>query len=373
MVTNLLVSFIVSGANATSGLVTKTIDFRSDTFTKPSKEMLQKMMEAEVGDDVHKEDPTVNKLEETCADLLGMEKSLFVPTGTMGNLICLMSHCMGRGEELIIGDKQHVYCYEQGHFMQLASIAARVIPNEADGTLSLKNIENNIQDDSDFHMSKTSLICLENTHMLAGGIPLKLEYMQQVGQLAKKYNIPVHVDGARIYNAALSLNCHVKDLLIHADSVSMCLSKGLGCPVGSVIGGSKEFIARASRIRKAVGGGMRQSGFLAAAGLYALKHAYTTLNHDHVNAATLAHGINDLDRHDYIYVERCETNIMMARTKEGYAEYIGDMLTKRGVLVTVFDSSTIRFVTHLGISNDDILCTIEQISHVTKAIDLTLK
>lgn len=245
---------------ATSRVCCKYIDLRSDTVTKPSPEMLKIMVQSKVGDDVYKEDESTNLLEKLAAEIFGMEKALFVPSGTMGNLICIMAHCDGRGEELIIGSKQHVYVYEQGHFMQLASVGARVIPNQNDGTLLLSDIEQNIRTDEDFHNCVTRLLCLENTHMNCGGVPLSNEYMQQVGELCQKHNIPVHIDGARLFNAAVATKHSIKELLIHASSVSMCLSKGLGCPVGSIIGGSEEFIHKALRIRKSLGGGMRQVG-----------------------------------------------------------------------------------------------------------------
>lgn len=252
------------------------VDLRSDTVTRPTKGMLEVMMQAKLGDDVYKEDPTVNELKERCASLFGMENALFVPSGTMGNLLAIMSHCFKRGEELIIGSSQHVYMYEQGNFVQLASIPACVLPNQIDGTMLISDIEKNIKDHSDFHQSETKLICLENTHMKAGGLALPRKYMNDVTQLAKSCNLKIHVDGARLYNSAVALDEPVCKLLEGVDSVSMCLSKGLGCPVGSVIGGSNAFIERAKRLRKPLGGGLRQSGILAAAGLYALDRSKTT-------------------------------------------------------------------------------------------------
>ena len=349
------------------------IDLRSDTVTKPSPEMRHAMMAAEVGDDVYKEDPSVNKLEEFCADLFGKESALFVPSGTMGNLLCLMSHCNGRGEELIIGSKQHVYIYEQGHFMQLASIGARVIPNNADGSMDLTELADNINDGSDFHCSKTKLICLENTHMKAGGIPLSLEYLKQVGILAKNHNIAVHVDGARLYNAAVSLDCDVSELLVDVDSVSMCLSKGIGAPVGSVIGGSKDLIDQAKRLRKALGGGMRQAGVLAAAGLYALERARMNLHEDHQKARTLALGLKEINTPDIIDInlEKVQSNLLFCTTKHGLAPTISNMLRENGILCTAFDDSTLRIVTHLDISDDDVTVVLRAFQHVIDKLDGT--
>lgn len=369
-------SSIISSSRCYKGLASKqstdekVIDLRSDTVTRPTQGMLTSMFAAEVGDDVLKEDPTVNKLEEKCAEMFGMEKALFVASGTMGNLLCLMSHVGNRGEELIIGDQQHVYIYEQGNFMQLASIPAKVLPTESNGTLSLENIQNAIQDDSDFHLCKTKLICLENTHLLAGGVPLPLEYLKQVRHIADDRNLKVHVDGARVYNAAVALNCEVKDVLENVDSVSMCLSKGLGCPVGSVIGGSEDFIKKAMRLRKSLGGGWRQSGFLAAAGLYAFENARSTLATDHSNAYHLACGIKELNCAEVLDVDlqKVRTNIVMTRTNRTDANVVVEALRKRGVLASAMTPSRIRFVTHLDVNRSDINNALEIIQQVTKNI-----
>ena len=344
-----------------------SIDFRSDTVTQPSADMRVAMMKAVVGDDVYKEDPTVNELESFCANLFGMEKALFVPSGTMGNLLCLMSHINGRGEELIIGAEQHVYCYEQGHFMQLGSIPARVLPNQSNGTICLKSIEEHIKDRSDFHFCETKLICLENTHLRSGGLPLPLNYLKNVTALKQKYNLKVHVDGARIYNAAVALNEPVRSLLESIDSVSMCLSKGLGCPVGSVIGGTGEFIERAMRLRKCLGGGIRQGGILAAAGLLALKDARKNLSKDHVNARLLAEGIHGLGlKNITVDLSKVHTNIIFVKTPEGAAKPIVDALRKNQILSSPFSSSSIRFVTHLNVNQDDVIRCVKAIERISK-------
>lgn len=335
------------------------IDLRSDTVTRPTKGMLEVMMQAKLGDDVYKEDPTVNELEERCASLFGMENALFVPSGTMGNLLAIMSHCFKRGEELIIGSSQHVYMYEQGNFVQLASIPACVLPNQIDGTMLMSDIEKNIKDDSDFHQSETKLICLENTHMKAGGLALPRKYMNDVTQLAKSCNLKIHVDGARLYNSAVALDEPVCKLLEGVDSVSMCLSKGLGCPVGSVIGGSNAFIERAKRLRKPLGGGLRQSGILAAAGLYALDRAESILQDDHLKAKYLAEGIDAMGNENFqVKLENVQTNIVFVSTPKDLAPKIVEGLALSNVLCQEFDNSTIRFVTHLDVTHEDIEKTL---------------
>lgn len=335
----------------------KRIDMRSDTVTKPSAEMLKAMYQASVGDDVYKEDETMNYLENMAAQMFGMEKALFVPSGTMGNLICIMAHCDGRGQELIIGSDQHIYVYEQGHFMQLASVAARVIPNQPDGTLALSDIERNIRTGEDFHDCETRLICLENTHMSCGGVPLSNEYLHHVGNLSWKHNIPLHIDGARLFNAAVATNQSLGDLLVHASSVSMCLSKGLGCPIGSVIGGSEKFIKKASRARKGLGGGMRQVGFLAAAGIFALEHAHIYLQKDHDCAKLLAQCINNHQMHELLYVDcqNVRTNIVFAISQQQRAQEIVEKLKEQNILATAFTDSLIRLVTHRDVSEKNIM------------------
>ena len=348
------------------GSAQKMIDLRSDTVTKPTVEMRKAMFDAAVGDDVYKEDESINQLEKLSASLFGMEKALFVPSGTMGNLLCLMVHCNGRGEELIIGGDQHVYVYEQGHFMQFASIAAKVIPNEEDGTMDISSIERSIKNADDFHCSETKLICLENTHMNKGGLPLSNEYLRQVSETAKKHDIRVHVDGARIFNAAVATNQPISDLLSGIDSVSMCLSKGLGCPVGSVIGGSEQFIQKALRIRKALGGGMRQAGFLAAAGLHALEHGHVYIQRDHANAKVLAEGINMINRRDLLKTDlnKIKTNIVFAESSQEKANEIVAELLKRNIKASAFSSSRIRFVLHHDVREKDVVYAINSLREI---------
>ncbi|MBK9779062.1 MAG: low-specificity L-threonine aldolase [Anaerolineales bacterium] len=249
------------------------VDLRSDTVTKPTPEMREAMAEAEVGDDVYGDDPTVNLLQVKAAEMLGKEAALFVPSGTMGNLLALLVHC-ARGEEVICGDKSHIYVNEAGGMAALGGIFPHPIPNQADGTLRLEDIRASIQPD-DSHRTISRLVCIENTQNMCGGVVLGVDYTRQVGQLAKENGLKFHIDGARIFNAAAALDVDIKQLVAPADSVMFCLSKGLVSPIGSMLVGSKEFISRAHRLRKMLGGGMRQAGVMAAAGLISLEKMTT--------------------------------------------------------------------------------------------------
>lgn len=267
-------------------------DLRSDTVTKPTPEMREAMAEAEVGDDVYMDDPTVNALQAKAASMLGKEDSLFVPSGTMGNLLALLVHCQ-RGDEAIVGDKSHIYMNEAGGMAALGGIHPHPVKNQADGTLALEDIRASIQFE-DVHHTISRLICIENTQNVCGGIPLTAEYTAQVGKLAKENNLLFHIDGARIFNAAAALNVDVKDLTAPADSVMFCLSKGLVAPVGSMLVGTKKFINRARHLRKMLGGGMRQAGVLAAAGLISLEKMTGRLGQDHVRAKNLFEGLKQV-------------------------------------------------------------------------------
>ncbi|MEW6568440.1 MAG: low-specificity L-threonine aldolase [Chloroflexota bacterium] len=265
------------------------VDLRSDTVTQPTPEMRRAMAAAEVGDDVFGEDPTVNRLQEMAAELMGKEASLFVPSGTMGNLAAVLSHC-GRGDEIILGDLAHTFLYEAGGVAALGGVHPRPIPDQPDGTLALDAIEAAIRPD-DPHFPVTRLICLENTHNRCGGVALSAEYTSAVGDLARRHGLRLHLDGARIFNAAAALGVEAKALAEPADSVTFCLSKALCAPVGSVLCGRREFIGRARRVRKQLGGGMRQAGVLAAAGIVALETMVQRLAEDHARARTLAEGL----------------------------------------------------------------------------------
>ncbi len=261
------------------------VDLRSDTVTKPTPEMREAMAEAEVGDDVYGDDPTVNQLQVKAAEMLGKEAALFVPSGTMGNLLAILVHC-SRGEEVICGDKSHIYVNEAGGMAALGGIFPHPVPNQKDGTLRLEDIRASIQPD-DSHRTITRLVCIENTQNICGGVVLSVEYTKQVGQLAKEHGLKFHIDGARIFNAAAALDVDIKELVAPADSVMFCLSKGLVAPVGSMLVGTQEFIAKAHRLRKMLGGGMRQVGVIAAAGLVSLEKMTGRLKQDHARAKNL--------------------------------------------------------------------------------------
>ncbi len=268
------------------------IDLRSDTITRPTAAMRKAMAEAEVGDDVFKEDPTVNRLEEMAAQRLGKPAALLVGSGTMGNLVSQLSHC-GRGDETILGDQSHVFFYEQGGASALGGIHPRTLANEPDGTIALEKIEAAIRPD-DVHFPISRLVILENTHNRCSGTPLKPAYTTAVGRLVKRHGLKLHIDGARIFNAAVALGVNVAELAAPADSVTFCLSKGLAAPVGSVVCGDEAFIARVRRMRKSVGGGMRQAGIIAAAGIVALTEMVDRLAEDHANARALAVGLAEI-------------------------------------------------------------------------------
>ncbi|XP_073416003.1 uncharacterized protein [Dendrobates tinctorius] len=280
-----------SGANMGATVV----DLRSDTVTKPCAEMRRAMAEAEVGDDVYGEDPTVNEIQRRAAQLLGTEDALFVTTATMANLISVMVHCRLRGSEVLVGDESHMFFYEQGNMAQVAGVFPRSVRTLQDGRLDLKDLESKIQHDyPDVHFAQTRLICLENSHNRMGGRVLPLSYMQEVRDLADRYGLKIHLDGARLLNAAEALGVEAAEIVRFCDSVSLCLSKGLGAPVGSLLGGKAEFVAEARRVRKLLGGAMRQAGVLAAPGLVALRLAKETVKLDHQNAKTFAKAVHEL-------------------------------------------------------------------------------
>jgi threonine aldolase len=268
------------------------IDLRSDTFTIPTPAMREAMATADVGDDVFGEDPTVNTLQAMAAEMLGHEAGLFVSTGTMGNLTALLTHC-GRGDEVICGDQSHVYFYEQGGMAALGGLVPRTLPNQPDGTLDLDAIAAAVRP-VDQHFAPARLVCLENTHNRMGGAVLTPEYTAQTAELAHARGLALHIDGARIFNAAAALGVPVRELTRHADSVTFCLSKGLSAPVGSVLVGSRAFIARAHRNRKILGGGMRQAGVVAAAGVVALQTMTARMADDHANAKALASALANI-------------------------------------------------------------------------------
>jgi threonine aldolase len=331
------------------------IDLRSDTVTQPTPEMREAMLRAELGDDVFSDDPTVNRLEELAANKLGKEAAVFVASGTMGNLTSLLTHC-GRGEEVIVGDQAHIFRYEAGGSSALGGIAQFQIPNNPDGTLPLDRVEAAIRGE-DQHEARTRLIALENTHNRCGGAVLPLDYLKQVRELADRHHLKVHLDGARVFNAAVALGVDVKAITQHVDSATFCLSKGLSAPVGSVICGAHDFIAQARRYRKMLGGGMRQAGILAAAGIVALEKMIDRLAEDHANARRLAEGLADLPGIT-IDLDRVQTNIVYFNiTPEiGVPDdvVVQRMLERQIKILDGGPARRYRFVTHAWVDRTDV-------------------
>jgi threonine aldolase len=343
----------------------RIVDMRSDTITQPTASMRRAMFEAEVGDDVFGEDPTVNRLEEMVALRLGKEAALFVASGTMANLVSQLTHC-GRGDEIILGDQSHMFYYEQGGSAALGGIHPRSLENQPDGTMALADIEAAIHPD-DVHFPRTKLIVLENTHNRCNGSPLGVGYMHTVAELARRYGLKLHVDGARLFNAAIALGVEAKDPVAEADSVSICLSKGLAAPVGSVVGGTKDFISKARRNRKVVGGGMRQAGILAAAGIVALTEMVDRLADDHINAKRLANGLANVKGLS-IDPDRVSTNIVYVDVtrKDMTAPILSERLDSRGVRVLPTGPKRLRAVTHYHVTSADISLVLDIISKVMK-------
>lgn len=329
------------------------VDLRSDTITLPTKEMFDAIAGAELGDDVFQEDPTVNQLEDLAATKFNKEAALFVPSGTMANLVAVLSHCQ-RGDEVILGDQAHTFLYEAGGISAFGGVHSRQIPNQEDGTLLLEDIKKSIRKE-DVHFPPTRLICLENTHNRCLGMPLSVDYTNSVTEIAKNNSLSVHVDGARIFNAAVSLGVSVTELTENIDSVSFCLSKGLSAPAGSMLCGTKDFIEIARRNRKALGGGMRQAGVLAAAGLVALEKMTDRIIDDHKNARTLAEGISNIEGIS-INLDSVKTNIIyfsLDHPKVGGALLLEKMAGKN-IHFFELGPSWFRLVTHAGVSKDDV-------------------
>jgi threonine aldolase len=330
------------------------IDLRSDTVTQPTPEMRQAMQTAPVGDDVYGEDPSVNRLQELAAERMGKEAGLFVPSGTMGNLAAILAHC-GRGDEVILGSSAHTFLFEAGGISALGGVHSCQVPNQQDGTLDLEAIRSAIRPD-DEHQPVTRLITLENTHNRCGGVPLSVVYTQAVGELAHAHNLKLHMDGARIFNAAAALGVSTQELAAPADSVTFCLSKGLCAPVGSVICGSRDFIARAHRVRKQLGGGMRQAGVLAAAGIIALETIANRLDEDHIRARRLAEGLSEIPG---IVLDPGTpfTNMIFCSLGEDVpmdSSQVGALLAERKVLVGIVGSRRFRIVTHYWIREAEV-------------------
>ncbi|XP_026207363.1 threonine aldolase 1 [Anabas testudineus] len=358
----------------------RLVDLRSDTVTKPGPAMRQAMSEAEVGDDVMGEDPTINDLQKIAADMFGMEAALFVPSGTMSNLIAVMAHCRERGDEMIVGDLCHIHIYEQGSSAHLAGVHSTTVTTLPDGTFDLKQLESKIRHDfPDAHYPRSRLICVENTHNIKGGRVLPLTFLQEVRALADKHGLAVHMDGARVMNAAVALGVPPSTILQHAHTASVCLSKGLGAPVGSILAGPKEFISQAVRCRKALGGGMRQAGILAAAGQLSLLNMVKRLEEDHHNAKTFAQALLECKPNLFsVEMAAVETNILrfslrdpslnpsefcarMGQVCEGEEAALGQGIQ---VLMCSYFGNSIRAVWHLGISAEDTQLAIEKMKFV---------
>ncbi|MGI6486105.1 MAG: low-specificity L-threonine aldolase [Thermoanaerobacterales bacterium] len=340
------------------------IDLRSDTVTLPTQEMREAMYKADVGDDVYGDDPSINKLEELGAEILGKEASLFVPSGTQGNQISVLSHT-APGDEIILEERSHIITYEVGAVARIAGVQAKTVYGKK-GIISPSDIEHSIREE-DIHQPKTTLICVENTHNRAGGTVIPLDILRETYDLSRKYEIPVHMDGARIFNAAAYLKVSAKQIAQYADSVMFCLSKGLCAPVGSLIAGDKQFISRARRFRKMLGGGMRQAGILAAAGIIALEKMTKRLEEDHVNARVLAEGLNSICGIK-IDLETVQTNIVICDIKglNMTGNQFSHELFLRGVKINGGQSSTVRFVTHHGVSKDDIDEVLDKVKAIAK-------
>lgn len=327
-------------------MAAELIDLRSDTVTQPCDEMRRVMASANVGDDVYGEDPTVNLLEAYAADLLGKEAALYCPTGTQSNLVGLMAHC-GRGDEYIVGDHAHTFLYEGGGAAVLGSIQPQTIPLQSDGMMDLDAIEGAIKPD-DVHYARTRLICLENTH---AGNYLPQTYQQEVRSICDKHKLSLHLDGARLFNACVAQDLPAADVAKAYDSVSICLSKGLGAPIGSLLVGEAELIKEARRWRKMLGGGMRQAGIVAAAGLYALKNNVKRLEDDHQNAKRLATELMNIDGALVVYTDR-QTNMVYVSVDDDFRSRLQSLSKGQGIRLP--EGPAMRLVVHMGISSENV-------------------
>ncbi len=340
------------------------IDLRSDTVTLPTPAMREAMYRAEVGDDVYHEDPTINRLQEMAAERLGKEAALFVASGTMGNAAAVLSHA-GRGEAVIVGNQSHIYHYEVGGASTIGGSPMIVVSTDQDGMLAPHEVQINISDGSDEHSAPTALLCIENTHNRCGGTVLSVAQVEQLSNLAHTHGLAVHMDGARVFNASIALAVPVSSLVRTVDSVMFCFSKGLSAPVGSMLVGSREFVHRAHRVRKLLGGGMRQAGILAAAGIIALEQMVDRLAEDHETCKQLAYGLADYPQID-INVDRVVTNMVMFSLRNDQQEALSEEKTmqflekakEHGVLMGHIGQGKIRAVTHYGIDTNDITTTL---------------
>jgi len=362
------------------------IDFRSDTVTKPTPSMRNAMATAVVGDDVYGEDPTVNALEKKMALLLGKQAALFVPTGTMSNLIAVMVHCNNRGSEAIVGDMSHVFKYEQGNSAFLGGVMLTTVKNDPDGTFDLAEVESKIRG-ADIHEPKTSLVVVENTHNMCGGKIVPMEWLEKLKVLATKHSLALHLDGARLFNASQSLGIEPSEVVKVFDSISVCFSKGLGAPLGSTLVGSFSFIRQARRLRKALGGGMRQTGVVAAPCIVALDEIVPALIGDHRRAKFIGEAINALKLSTFtVDTKNQHTNIILVKidptcpvTSNKVVERLAQVTEselaqgcvtaeKEGIIMKILtrDSKTIRLVTYFEISDEDVSYAVKKLNFVFK-------
>ena len=339
------------------------IDLRSDTVTWPTPAMREAMANAELGDDVYGEDPTINELEAEAADMLGKEAGLLVTSGTQGNIAAILAHC-GRGDEVVLGDKAHTFKYEAGGIAALGGIQPHIVPVQDDGTLLLDDIRHAVRGPN-IHFPPTRLISIENTQGTVGGMPLDLAYTESVAEIARENDLKLHIDGARIFNAAAALGVSAKELIEPADSMTFCLSKGLCAPVGSVVVGDKAFIEQARRVRKMLGGGTRQGGVFAAAGLIAIREMVDRLPEDHQNACDLAEGLAQIP-HLAVEVERTKTNFVFFDLEESAPIPVEDFIAKleeQGIMMRPYPGFERRFraVTHYWITPERVQQVIDTV------------
>jgi threonine aldolase len=346
----------------------KLIDLRSDTVSYPTPEMREAMYRAEVGDDGYREDPTVNRLEEMAAEKVGKEAALFIPSGTMGNLVAVLTHTRP-GDEILMGNEAHIFWNEVGGASTLGGVVMRTIPNDENGRINIEAVTGAVRPD-DIHNPRTSLLCLENTHNRCGGAVLPSEYTAAVSKIAHQQNLRVHLDGARIFNAAVALDIPARDLTAPVDSVCFCLSKGLGAPVGSLICGSRDFIDRARKWRLMLGGGMRQAGIIAAAGIVALETMIDRLAEDHAHAQRLARGLAQIPG-VIVQPEKVKTNILFFELSEylSIPEIINAVAAKGVKLGYRGIGRRVRVVTHWMITASDIDCALESIQQAIEDVE----
>lgn len=340
------------------------VDLRSDTVIIPPKEMLETILHAELGDDVYREDPTVNKLEEMAAELMGKEAALLVTSGTQANLVSLMAQTK-HGDEVILEYDSHVYNFEVGGLSAIAGLIPRPIRGEM-GVMKPEDIEAAIRP-KNIHCPDTTLIVVENTHNRAGGTIVRPEHMNAISEVAKRHGLKIHVDGARIFNAAVALGIEARKLVEEADSVCFCLSKGLAAPVGSLVCGSENFIEKARKVRKILGGGMRKAGIIAAPGIYALEHMIDRLKEDHENARLLAYELAKIDGIK-IDLKTVQTNIVIFSLERVSSKEFLEKIRERGVKAGAVSPKEVRMVTHYGITRGDILYTVNVIRELMESL-----